>query len=54
MDTEDLYALIGFLSELSADQDPEAQILRFEPLGAPRGVDPVYASPPKNNGLVEG
>lgn len=54
MDTEDLYALIGFLSELSQDKDPEIQILQFEPLGAPKGVERELASPPKNNGLLEG
>lgn len=54
MDAEDLYALIGFLSELARDRDPEAEILRFAPLGAPAGSNPDNASPPKNNGLVEG
>jgi hypothetical protein len=54
MDSEDLYALVGFLSELAQDKDPETQILRFSPLGAPAGSDPSHASPPKNNGLVEG
>jgi len=54
MDTEDLYALIGFLSDLARDKDPEAEILRFSPLGSPAGSNPDHASPPKNNGLVEG
>jgi hypothetical protein len=54
MDTEDLFALIGFLSELAQDKDPEAEILRFSPLGSPAGSNPDQASPPKNNGLVEG
>jgi hypothetical protein len=54
LDPEDLYALVGFLSELARDKDPEAELLRFSPLGAPAGSNPDHASPPKNNGLIEG
>ncbi|HEU4653717.1 MAG TPA: hypothetical protein VFS47_07010 [Steroidobacteraceae bacterium] len=54
LDSEDLFALIGFLADLARDKDPEAQILQFAPLGSPPGSNPDHVSPPKNNGLVEG
>ena len=47
METEDLYAVIGFLLE-QAGPDTELTLAQEAPLGAPR------ADPPKNDGLVEG
>jgi hypothetical protein len=47
METEELYAVIGFLLE-QAGADTELTLAQEAPLGAPR------ADPPKNDGLVEG
>jgi hypothetical protein len=47
MDTEELYAVIGFLLE-QAGSDTELTLAQEAPLGAP------LADPPKNDGLVEG
>jgi hypothetical protein len=47
METEDLYAVIGFLLE-RADQDTELELAQEAPLGAP------LADPPKSDGLIEG
>lgn len=54
MDQEDLYALIGYLLELSADRSPEILLAQEAPLGAPAGKSPSGIDPPKNDGLVEG
>jgi hypothetical protein len=47
METEELYAVIGFLLE-QAGGDTELTLAQQAPLGAP------LADPPKNDGLVEG
>jgi hypothetical protein len=47
METEELYAVIGFLLE-RAGGDTELTLAQEAPLGAP------LADPPKNDGLVEG
>jgi hypothetical protein len=47
METEELYAVIGFLLE-QAGGDTELTLAQEAPLGAP------LADPPKNDGLVEG
>ena len=47
METEELYAVIGFLLE-QAGRDTELTLAQEAPLGAP------LADPPKNDGLVEG
>ena len=47
METEELYAVIGFLLE-KAGRDTELTLAQEAPLGAP------LADPPKNDGLVEG
>lgn len=47
MDTEELYAVIGFLLE-KVDGDCHAQLRQEAPLGAP------HSDPPKNDGLFEG
>ena len=47
METEELYAVIGFLLEQAGD-DTELTLAQEAPLGAP------LADPPKNDGLVEG
>lgn len=47
MDTDELYAVIGFLLE-QAGGDTELTLAQEAPLGAP------HADPPKNDGLIEG
>lgn len=47
MDSDELYAVIGFLLEQAGD-DTEALLAQEAPLGAP------LADPPKNDGLIEG
>ena len=51
---EDMYAVIGYLLELSEDRDPEARLAQEAPLGSPPGSDPPLSDPPKNDGLIEG
>lgn len=47
MESEELYAVIGFLLE-QAGRDTQLTLAQEAPLGAP------LADPPKNDGLVEG
>jgi hypothetical protein len=47
METQELYAVIGFLLE-RAGADCELDLAQEAPLGAP------LADPPKNDGLIEG
>ena len=54
MEQEELYALIGYLLELSADRSPEVLLAQEAPLGAPPGKSPAGIEQPKNDGLVEG
>lgn len=54
MQAEDLYAVIGYLLELSEDRDPEARLAQEAPLGSPPGSDAPLSDPPKNDGLIEG
>jgi hypothetical protein len=54
MDTEDLYAVIGYLLDLSQDRAPEARLAQEAPLGSPPGKNYPGSDPPKNDGLVEG
>lgn len=54
MDTEDLYAVIGYLLDLSEDREPEARLAQEAPLGSPPGKHHPASDPPKNDGLVEG
>ncbi len=54
METEDVYAVIGYLLDLAADRDPEARLAQEAPLGSPPGKHVAGSDPPKNDGLVEG
>jgi hypothetical protein len=54
MEQEDLYAVIGYLLELSRDRSPEILLAQEAPLGSPPGKSLPGMDPPKNDGLVEG
>ena len=54
MQQEDLYAVIGYLLELSHDRSPEIRLAQEAPLGSPPGKSLPGIDPPKNDGLVEG
>lgn len=52
MSREELYAVIGFLLDMSDIDEIEAQLGRYS--NAPRRESTVAAEPPPNNGLFEG
>jgi len=54
MSTDDLYAVIGYLLDLSQDRAPEARLAQEAPLGSPPGTNFPASDPPKNDGLIEG
>ena len=52
MSREELYAVIGFLLDVSDVEEIEMQLGRYAP-GRPNGGE-IASDPPPNNGLFEG
>jgi len=54
MSREELYAVIGFLLDVSDVEEIEMQLGRYAPGRPPRNGGEVTSDPPSNNGLFEG
>jgi hypothetical protein len=54
MSREELYAVIGFLLDMSDVDEIETQLGRYRQNEPQQRDPPIAADPPSNNGLFEG